>query len=202
MREPTFAAPTRTGHRWHIVVDDHAACSPAVTVLLENRVPVARVAKRRRCHRPGCAHGWPHGISEDARQRESLAREQAEQAWVESQWTRPTTRRRSWESRGWLEPHLVYVLHLPRHRVYRVGVTRNVGQVHRMERQHRGVLVDVKGVSNRFAALLIKLETLAMVDRWRVELPKKRLDEGGTEVWYQSGPTVDLDSIRADLDVH
>lgn len=131
-----------------------------------------------------------------------MQRIHAREGLDEARWTRHTERREMWRRQGWLEPHIVYVTHLPRLRVFRVGIAAAAKRaaVERQIAREGGVWVDAVTVENRHAAILTKLDTLAGVEKWRRELPPGELKSGGTEVWRSSGPSIDLVAIAAAIE--
>ncbi|MFD7161318.1 hypothetical protein ACFV9C_42500 [Kribbella sp. NPDC059898] len=99
-----------------------------------------------------------------------------------------------WLERGWLSTHFVFVIHVPSIKMFRILLS---GTLEGVELAVKGnaELVDLIKVPNRHAAILTKLELLQWVDAWRLELPHSKITKGGTELWRQAGPTVDLRSV-------
>lgn len=188
-----YAAPSTTG-RWHAVMGERALCSGKLVIELGAAVPVGRAPSETRCRRRACATFWSDGASPATRAREIMQRQHAREGLYEARWSRITDRKVMWRKQGWLEPHVVYIEHLRRLRVFRVGLSaeRVWPETARQLQRRRGVIVDEVTVENRHAAVLVKLDVLELVDLWRRELHPSRLKKGGTEVWRQSGPTIDL----------
>ncbi|RIQ11348.1 hypothetical protein [Jiangella rhizosphaerae] len=176
------------------MIGERALCSGKLVILLDLAVPVGRTEDRTRCKRRACATFWSDGASPATRAREIMQRRHAREGLYEARWSRTTDNKVMWRKQGWLEPHVVYIEHLPRLRVFRVGLSaqRVWPDTARQLRRRGGVIVDEVTVENRHAAVLVKLDVLELVDLWRRELHPSRLQKGGTEVWRQSGPTVDL----------
>lgn len=190
-----IAAQSASSGIWHVWTAGAAACDSRTALLAETQTGVGRVPARPRCKRAACHRHWIRGLSDRTRAQEDKARASARRDWNLSRLTRADSRRDRWEQQGWLESHFVYVLHLPRLEVYRIGITRQLSRAIKPN-DH---LVDVVRVPNRLAATLIRLEVLEMIEPWRKELPKHRLEDGGASVWRHSGPSVDLHSLLLDL---
>lgn len=93
----------------------------------------------------------------------------------------------AWNEKGHLEPHTVAVVHYPKAHVYGVTSARTLKALQKVTRV--GDLTQTRTVDSRFAAQLVKLETLARVSEHRCVVPRELIPSGRTEVWLEAaGP--------------
>ena len=96
----------------------------------------------------------------------------------------------AWRRQGWLEPHLLAVVHIDRLGICVARIARADGDQKTLERMRAGggVIIDQDIFPNRFAAQVAKGELLEQVAAWRVVLPHGTLPRGRTEAWLADAP--------------
>jgi len=101
---------------------------------------------------------------------------------------RPTLE--AWKEQGWLEPHVLAVVQLPRLRVCVARIARVDGDQKSRERIRAGggVIVDQDIFPNRFAAQVAKAQLLEQLRAWRVVIPHGYVSRGRTESWLEEAP--------------
>ncbi len=95
-----------------------------------------------------------------------------------------------WNDKGHLGPHTVAVVHYPKAHVYGVTSARTVKALQKVTRV--GQIIQTRTVDSRFAAQLVKLETLARARDHRCVIPRELIPSGRTEVWLESAGPVRL----------
>lgn len=97
----------------------------------------------------------------------------------------------SWRKQGWLDDHVVAVLHHTHLRVRQVAAvkftSRSIAELRR-----RGDVDDVATVPGRFEADLVVAAVLEQVDAWRIAVDPLLLQQGHTMVWTDDAPEVTL----------
>jgi len=93
------------------------------------------------------------------------------------------------------DAHEVYLLHFPAERCFKVGLARcGSGRIAGFVRRG-GVVVERVQVGNGPLAEVIEADVLALTEEWHRLGDRHRLGGGYTEMWSDSGPSVDLREI-------
>ena len=105
--------------------------------------------------------------------------------------TSPSPRTRERRAGAWDE-HNVYQLHFPDAGLFKVGLTH--ARTVRVRRFLRGggILVDQFAVANLYLAQIVEADALSAVEPWHQLASRSLPGSGYTEMWADSGPTVDL----------
>ncbi|MBF6333647.1 hypothetical protein [Nocardia transvalensis] len=115
---------------------------------------------------------------------------------------RPTSIAKEWQRRGWLDPHLVGILELPRQGrlqlrqivstwgTYTQGPPRTT-----REWRRRGHIVDLVTVPTRFHAMVLVAEVLDRVGPWRLYPSEAVVPKTRTQVWAADAPAVNLAAL-------
>lgn len=99
-------------------------------------------------------------------------------------------------------PHTVYLMHFPRLRACKVGITSSESRHDRIASHvaHGGVLLGQHDVPNREAALTVEDFALSAVRDFPSGCTARDFPQGGyTETWSDSAPDIDLGEIVARL---
>jgi hypothetical protein len=91
--------------------------------------------------------------------------------------------------------HEVYLLHFPAEQRFKVGLARCAsGRVAHFLR-HGGVLVDRITLADGFLAEIVEADVLSLTEEWHRLGDPYRSGGGYTEMWTDSGPTVDSNAV-------
>lgn len=96
----------------------------------------------------------------------------------------------AWKKNGWLEPHILAVVHLERLGVCVPRIARANGDQKTRDRLRAdgGVIVDQGIFPNRFAAQIAKGQILEQAGAWRIVIPHGYATRGRTEAWLEAAP--------------
>lgn len=94
------------------------------------------------------------------------------------------------------EKHEVYLFHFPDEACFKVGITHAASHRIAFFASRSGILVERVSVENRAMAELVEADVLALVEEWHQLGATDRPGGGYTEMWRETGPSVDLESIR------
>lgn len=93
------------------------------------------------------------------------------------------------------QPHEVYLLHFPAERCFKVGIARSgSGRVAGFLAKG-GTLVERIEVASGLLAEIVEADVLILTEEWHRLGDRNRVGGGYTEMWSESGPTVDLKQI-------
>lgn len=106
----------------------------------------------------------------------------------------------AWRSQGWLEPHVVLVLHLSGLQLFQAVITKAGGRAMEDIRR-RGTIIDLTTVPTKFHATVLVNELLTRVEPWRVVPTPKMLATGRTQVWADDSPRIDLSVLAVSLEL-
>ncbi|MFK0085598.1 hypothetical protein [Glutamicibacter sp. NPDC090743] len=111
------------------------------------------------------------GVAEESAHRARLARRPDE----------------DWEKLGWLEPHGIYLMHMPWLRLWIPRISRlSTKDRWRVHRPGQVVIRMVR--NNRFEAEQLKYELLKDLEAWRVQIPPESKVQGRNSVILDSAP--------------
>lgn len=101
-------------------------------------------------------------------------------------------------------PHLVYLIHFPKLRLYKVGIThterRRYNRIAAHQR-HGGRLLSTVDVPNREAAFAVERHVLRAVRTDRTLVEPKTFPQGGwTETWSDDAPPPDLAILASEVE--
>lgn len=94
------------------------------------------------------------------------------------------------------DPHEVYLLHFPAEGCFKVGLTKSGSERIDYFSRHGDVVVQRVSVEKRPLAEISEADVLTLVEDWHVLGDRRRPGNGHTEMWADSGPTVDLDHVK------
>ncbi|HEY5784308.1 MAG TPA: hypothetical protein VIT65_05995 [Microlunatus sp.] len=93
------------------------------------------------------------------------------------------------------DAHEVYLLHFPSERCFKVGLTTSgSGRIDGFVRRG-GIVVQRVQVENGPFAEIVEADALALAEEWHRLGDRHRTGGGYTEMWSDSGPTVDLNAL-------
>lgn len=96
----------------------------------------------------------------------------------------------NWVDNGWLDPHILAVVHLKHLGLCVPRIARADGDQKTRDRlrANRGVVIDQDIFPNRFAAQIAKGQMLEKAGAWRVVIPHGYVSRGRTEAWLDAAP--------------
>jgi hypothetical protein len=93
------------------------------------------------------------------------------------------------------QAHEVYLLHFPAERCFKVGLTRSgSGRIEAFVRRG-GIVIQRVEVENGPLAEIVEADALTLAEEWHRPGDPHRAGGGYTEMWSDSGPTIDLNGL-------